>query len=163
MKWPFQYLQRPLLGNGFEVGLGGWFCKKSWWTSLAVVVVWTISWTPQLDITEFFMIPNMFLVFWTFVEPMFQTLFHFSFFKKIPSIFFCFFKLSQISSVNIQYSRNLLSAMFLFSSRTFHFLTGRWGAKVTQNEKEPVFSASTRFLKSDHTPEFQIFSRIWGD
>ena len=89
----------------------------------------------------------------SFIEATFQNLFQL--FKIYLVFFFVFFKLSQISSIITQ---PLEYDVFVFIA----MLTGRWGAKVTQNEKEPVFSASTRFLKDNHTTEFQIFCRIWG-
>ena len=69
--------------------------------------------------------------------------------------------------------QNFTYNFFLFFSRivqvqpckcnVFVFITN-WAmrSKSHSKEKEPVFSASTRFLKDNHTTEFQILCRIWG-
>ena len=101
----------------------GWTLEVDFavWTSSAVVVVWTISWTQILIgyYRIFHWVHPYKVVVFLLRQPF--RLFHFS--KAIVQVFI-FFKIFYLFFCRKfrRYSRNLLSAMFLFFSRTFFFI-----------------------------------------
>ena len=79
--------------------------------------------------------------------------FNFSDFTNFTYIFFCFFSQIVANFAKNDGTRNLLSAMFLFSSfRELRKLTVRCGAKITPNEKWLPFGG-----RCFHSESWSIF------
>ena len=147
LKWSFQYLQRPLLGNVFEVGLWRLIlqCEHRRPSS-----VWTISWTQILIgyYRIFHWVHPYKVVVFLLRQPF--RLFHFS--KAIVQVFI-FFKIFYLFFCRKfrRYSRNLLSAMFLFFSRTFFFINRPMRSKNHSKWKTAsIFSQYQIFKRQSH-------------
>ena len=83
----------------------------------------------------------------------------FIFFKNFILDFFCLSSIFQIVATFVN-NHATSRAMFLFSSpRTFCLLTGRCGAKNTENEKWPPFWGRWMNLKTDSI--FKLRKRNW--
>ena len=130
----------------------GWTLEVDFavWTSSAVVVVWTISWTQILIgyYRIFHWVHPYKVVVFLLRQPF--RLFHFS--KAIVQVFI-FFKIFYLFFCRKfrRYSRNLLSAMFLFFSRTFFFINRPMRSKNHSKWKTAsIFSQYQIFKRQSH-------------
>ena len=130
----------------------GWTLEVDFavWTSSAVVVVWTISWTQIL--IGYYRIFHWVHPYKVVVFLLRQPFRLFNFSKAIVQVFI-FFKIFYLFFCRKfrRYSRNLLSAMFLFFSRMFFFINRPMRSKNHSKWKTAsIFSQYQIFKRQSH-------------